>query len=65
MASDVEQYMNVLERTLKEVSVVYSRYYPGIFVEGLRKTTNILRHNIQRSVRTNPVPQNTNLQRYL
>lgn len=31
-----------LERIQKEVIVVYSRYYPGICLEGLRKTTKTL-----------------------
>jgi hypothetical protein len=31
-----------LERIWKEVVIAYLRYYPGIFLEGLRKTMKTL-----------------------
>jgi hypothetical protein len=62
----VGQSMNVeLDRTLKEAAVVYSRFYPGIFMEVLTKTANIFSQDIPRSVRANPLYPNRNLQRYL
>jgi hypothetical protein len=44
----VEWQMNAdLQGILKEVDLVYSRYYYGTCLEGLRKTTKNVRRNSQ------------------
>jgi hypothetical protein len=39
-----------LERSWKEIVVAYSKYYPDIFLVGLRKTTNNLTQGSQYQV---------------
>jgi hypothetical protein len=48
---------NELERTWEETVVAYLRYYPGICLEGLRKTTKKTRQYIRSPGRDlNPGP---------
>jgi hypothetical protein len=50
-----------LEMIWKEAVVSWSRYYPGIFLEGLNKTTKILNQDNECAARAEHLP-NTSLE---
>jgi hypothetical protein len=54
---------DALERIWKEVVLIYSRYYPGISLERLKKTAEKLIHYCRVSNR-NEHFQNSNPERY-